>query len=66
MTRTRDVDLLVRNQRKPPHKTDFLDKMQEAGFIIDASEISGMHRFMLKDFNRSKQAAATSRRQPQG
>jgi hypothetical protein len=49
MMRTRDIDFLVRNLKKPSEKTDFLDRMRGAGFIIDISRGSGIHRFIQTD-----------------
>jgi hypothetical protein len=49
MMRTRDIDFLVRNQRRPPQRTDFLDRIKEAGFVIDVSRGSGIHRFIQID-----------------
>jgi hypothetical protein len=49
MMRTRDVDFLVCNLRRPPQRTDFLERMEEAGFIIDAGRGSGIHRFIQMD-----------------
>jgi hypothetical protein len=45
MMRTRDIDVLVRNLRKPPERTDFLDRMKAAGFVIDTSRGTGVNCF---------------------
>ncbi|MDR0654518.1 MAG: nucleotidyltransferase domain-containing protein [Synergistaceae bacterium] len=49
MMRTRDVDFLVRNLKKPPERTDFLERIRKTGFIIDVDRDSDIHRFIQTD-----------------
>jgi hypothetical protein len=49
MMKTRDVDFLIRNLRRPPHRTDFIDRLEETGFILDANRNGGIHRFLHED-----------------
>jgi len=44
--RTRDIDFLIRNKNIPARKIDFIEKMNNAGFILDMSRTNNINRFL--------------------
>lgn len=47
--RTRDIDFLIMNLRKPPERTDFLERMQSAGFFLESHRGTDAQRFQRND-----------------
>ncbi|MDL2298069.1 nucleotidyltransferase domain-containing protein [Synergistaceae bacterium OttesenSCG-928-D05] len=47
--RTRDIDFFVMNLRKPPERTDFLERMASAGFVLESHRGSEIQRFERYD-----------------
>ena len=43
--RTGDIDFLIRNKNVPARKTDFTERMENAGFMLDIDRSSGINRF---------------------
>ena len=43
--RTRDVDWLIKNIRRPPNKINLIEIMEEKGFITEVDYINGVHKF---------------------
>lgn len=43
--KTRDVDFLIPNIRKPRNKTDIIHILEQRGFLVQQSPLSNQHRF---------------------
>jgi len=44
--RTRDIDFLIKNKNIPNHKTGFVEKMENAGFLLETSRGKEINRFI--------------------
>ena len=43
--RTRDVDWLIKNIRRPSDKIDLIETMEEKGFVTEIDYVNGVHKF---------------------
>lgn len=43
--RTRDIDLLIRNIRRPTNKISLIEALEEKGFVTEIDYIDGVHKF---------------------